>query len=84
MVSWQDMALSVSVLAFNVALVPSVVGKHKPRMVTSVFTALFLLPEIVVFFSLSLWYSFAMALLNALLWTTLAIQQYAQLKSLDR
>ncbi len=78
MSSWQDIVLSISVLAFNVALLPSVAGKQKPRMATSILTALFLIPEVVVFFSLSLWYSFVMALLNAGLWSVLAIQRYTQ------
>jgi len=75
---WQDLVLAISVFAFNVALIPSVVGKQKPRMMTSVLTALFLVPEVIVFFSLSLWYSFTMALINALLWTVLAVQRYMQ------
>jgi hypothetical protein len=73
---WQDIVLSISLLAFNIALIPSVIGEHKPRLATSVLTALFLLPEVVVFINLSLWYSFIMASINTLLWTTLAIQQY--------
>jgi hypothetical protein len=79
--NWQDIVLSISVLAFNVALLPSLVGTQKPRIATSFLTALFLIPEVIVFFSLSLWYSFAMALLNAILWAALAIQRYAQVKT---
>lgn len=79
--NWQDIVLSTSVLAFNVALLPSIFGKQKPQIATSLMTALFLIPEIVVFFSLTLWYSFAMALLNALLWSALAIQRYIQVKT---
>ncbi len=79
--SWQDIVLSISVLAFNVALLPSVIGRHKPRITTSLLTALFLIPEVIVFFSLSLWYSFAMALINASLWSTLATQRYLQIKT---
>lgn len=73
---WQDLVLAISVCAFNIALIPSVLGKQKPRLATSVMTACFLVPEIVVFANLSLWYSFVMALTNALLWIALAIQQY--------
>lgn len=79
--SWQDIVLSSSVLAFNVALIPSLFGKQKPRIATSVLTASFLIPEIIVFFSLSLWYSLVMALLNTILWSVLAIQRYLQIKS---
>lgn len=75
---WQDFILSTSVLAFNLALLPSVIGKQKPRLLTSLLTALFLIPEIVVFANLSLWYSLSMAALNCLLWLTLAFQRYLQ------
>ena len=79
--NWHDVVLSVSVLAFNIALLPSLLGKQKPRVATSLLTALFIVPEIIVFFSLSLWYSFAMALLNAIFWSILAIQRYRQIKT---
>ncbi len=79
--NWHDIALSISVLAFNVALIPSLTGIQKPRMTTSVMTALFLVPEIIVFFSLNLWYSFAMALLNAIFWSILAYQRYVQVSN---
>jgi len=75
---WQDITISVSLLAFNIALIPSILGKHKPRFATSLMTALFVIPELVAFFSLALWYSFAMAFVNAVFWATLAVQRYAQ------
>ena len=78
--SWQDVALAVSLLAFNVALVPSVVGKQKPRLATSLTTGLFILPQLVAFASLRLWYSFAMAFINASLWFTLAYQRKRQFR----
>ena len=76
---WQDFVLSSSLLVFNIALLPSVKGRHKPRLTTSVITAVFLVPEIIVFASLSLWYSLTMTTLNCCLWTTLAVQRYAQI-----
>ena len=74
MTTWQDWILSISVLALNIALIPSLWGKAKPRLATSLLTALFLLPQTVVFFSLSLWYSLAMVLVNITLWLILALQ----------
>ena len=78
---WQDWILSVSVLAFSLALIPSLQGSEKPRLATSVLTTLFLIPEIIVFASLTLWYSFAMATLNALLWAVLAGQRLVQIRN---
>lgn len=73
---WQDWVLSGTVAAFNIALIPSVIGKDKPRLITSILTASFMLPQAIVFFSLSLWYSFTMAGINATLWGILAIQKF--------
>ncbi|TAH33465.1 hypothetical protein EYC59_05030 [Candidatus Saccharibacteria bacterium] len=77
--SWQDVVLAISLLAFNLALVPSVVGKQKPRVATSLTTGLFIVPQLVAFASIKLWYSFAMAFINATLWFTLAVQRKSQL-----
>jgi hypothetical protein len=75
MIHWQDTVLSISILALNIALVPSLWGKNKPRLTTSLLTALFLLPQVLVFISLSLWYSLTMVSINSVLWIILAIQQ---------
>lgn len=74
MLNWQDWVLAITVAAFNVALVPSVLSKDKPRLATSVLMTCFLIPQAIVFISLSLWYSFVMVAVNILLWATLAIQ----------
>jgi hypothetical protein len=67
---WQDTVLAISILGFNIALIPTIFHKHKPHAITGVMTAFFQLSAPVVFISLSLWYSAAMGLLNASLWTT--------------
>jgi hypothetical protein len=74
MTTWQDWILAISIFALNIALFPSLWGKNKPRILTSVLTGIFLAPQLIVFFSLSLWYSFTMVLINIILWVTLAIQ----------
>ena len=75
MISWQDIVLAICIAAFNVALIPSVLGKSKPQLSTSVLTFSFLIPQAIVFFSLSLWYSFIMSVINATLWAILGIQK---------
>lgn len=73
---WQDIILAMCLFAFNTALVPSLFGKQKPRLATSVITSLFVMPQMVVFFTLSLWFSLAMSTVNWLLWTILVIQKW--------
>lgn len=84
MTSWQDWVLAATVLGFNLALVPSLWGNAKPRLTTSVVTALFLIPQAIVFTSLSLWYSLGMVLLNLVLWSTLAVQAIRKKSSKKR
>lgn len=75
---WQDYVLAISFLAFNVALLPSVLSKNKPAIGTRLMTAAFLIPGLIVYFSLRLWYSVVMTTVNLLLWLTLFMQKYRQ------
>jgi hypothetical protein len=72
---WQDFVLSICILGFNIALIPTLVSKHKPHAITGVITVIFQLAAFAVYVSLHLWYSAAMGLLNALLWTAIVIQK---------
>ena len=77
--NWQDIVLSISLLAFNMALIPSIASNQKPRLATSVLTAIFLIPEVIVFANLKLWYSLIMTSTNAIMWAILALQRFKQL-----
>ena len=81
MYTWQDLVLATSYIVFNIALIPSIIGKDKPNFKTSVITATFQIPCLVVYLSLSLWFSAALATLNFSLWATLAIQKKVQAKT---
>ena len=73
--SWQDIVLAISFAVFNIALIPSVISNHKPALGTSVLTTTFLIPGLIVYISLSLWYSVIMTIINISLWSTLLIQR---------
>lgn len=77
---WQDIVLTICIFVFNLALIPSVLGKSKPEVSTSIVTATFLTLTVVVYISLSLWFSATMQAINASLWTALAIQKMKQTK----
>lgn len=79
--SWQDLVLATSYIVFNIALIPSIIGKDKPNLKTSIITATFQIPCFIVYLSLSLWFSAALAALNFSLWATLALQKKAQSKN---
>lgn len=74
---WQDNVLAISFLVFNIALLPSVFGKRKPALGTSLLTTTFLIPGLIVYISLSFWYSTIMTAINISLWFTLGLQEYS-------
>jgi hypothetical protein len=80
---WQDFVLATSTFAFNLALLPSVFGKHKPALGTCILTSVFLTANVAVYFSLSLWYAAIMASINLCLWTTLLIQVYRRTQTVN-
>ena len=72
---WQDIVLGVGALVLSAALVPSIRGKDKPHVSTSLLTASVLFVFAVVYATLSLWYTMASTALNGLFWLILAIQK---------
>jgi len=73
---WQDTLLAVCILGFNISLLPTVFGKTKPAIKTSILTSFFQSGALVAYVGLKLWYSMIMSLINLILWSILAIQQY--------
>lgn len=81
---WQDFVLAISILVFNIALSPTVLGKSKPEISTSILTTTFMTATVVVYISLSLWYATVMSYINTLLWATLAFQKQVMKKTKKR
>jgi hypothetical protein len=81
---WQDIVLAISILGFNIALLPTIFSKHKPHATTGILTAFFSLSAFVVFVNLSLWYSASMSLLNASLWSFIVYQKVSLSKKAKR
>ena len=79
--NWQDIVLAVSILAFNIALIPTVLGKSKPALSTCVITLAFLLAVVTVYVSLALWYSAVMSFINASLWAVIGVQKLIIIKA---
>ena len=72
---WQDIVLSLCILGFNIALLPTLLSKkHNPHANTGIMTAFFQLVAFAVYLNLHLWYSATMGLLNAVLWTAIVFQ----------
>lgn len=77
---WQDWVLSTGTIIAISSLVPTIRGKHKPALSTSVVTTLVLVVFAFTYMSLSLWFSAISVTLGAIAWLILALQKYRQLK----
>jgi hypothetical protein len=77
---WQDIVIAVGSLIFALALLPSVLSKHKPALWTSAMTGIVLVVFTIAYASLSLWYATVTTSLAALLWIVLAVQKITETK----
>lgn len=71
---WQDYVISICILVFIVALLPSVRGSDKPALSTSLITASVQLVLTLTYVTMELWYSVATGIVLFLLWSLLAGQ----------
>ena len=72
---WQDWVITLGSLIFVLALFPSVLGKDKPALSTSLMTGTVLVIFALVYLTLSLWTSAVTTFLTGTLWFILAIQK---------
>ena len=77
---WQDYVFTIGGIIFVIALIPSITGKDKPALASSILTGVVLLAFSATYISLSLWYSALTVSLTAVCWFTLAFQKYRQNK----
>ena len=73
---WQDIILSIGSWLFIIALIPSILGKNKPPISTSVLTGSVLAVFSLTYATLELWLSVASTALLSLAWFLLAVQKY--------
>ena len=78
---WQDIVLSVGNLLLAVSLIPSIVGRDKPALSTSLLSGSILFTFGIVYVSLSLWTSVLAISFSVALWFVLAVQKYRQRRS---
>ncbi len=73
---WQDVVISIGQWIFVVALLPSVFGKDKPALSTSLITGAVLAAFAVTFATLLFWNSAISAAILSLTWFVLAVQKH--------
>ena len=74
----QDLILTVGSLVLMIALIPSILGEHKPALSTSASTGMVLVVFAGVYTSLRLWFAAIVTCLSGILWLVLAIQKFIQ------
>ena len=77
--TWQDITISICIIAFSYALIPqALIGfkKRKPLIAiqTSLITSVGMLILSATYITLNLFFSATMGLITTVLWTTLLIQ----------
>ena len=75
--TWQDIVLSVAQVIFAGALLPSVFGKDKPALTTSLVTGLLLIVLVFTFYTLELWFSAGSTAFLSAVWLVLAVQKFS-------
>lgn len=76
--SWQEIVFTVGSWVFLLALLPSLLGRDKPALLTSIATGSVLIAFAVAYLSLSLTSSGISIGLLGCLWLVLALQKYIQ------
>lgn len=75
---WQDYVIAIGAIIFIFALLPSVLGKHKPALSTSVLTGSVLFVFAFTYMSLHLWFAAVTTLMTSIQWFILAVQKLLQ------
>ena len=73
---WQDIVLSIGAWLFIIALIPSIKGKDKPPVSTSILTGSVLAVFALTYATLELWLSVLSTGVLSLAWFLLAVQKY--------
>ena len=72
---WQDIVLSIGQWVFAIGLLPSVFGKDKPALLSSLIMGSVLVVFVFTFATLSLWLSAVSTIAGSLIWFVLAAQK---------
>lgn len=73
---WQDLVITVGQIIFVLSLLPSILSKNKPALLTSSITALILYIFTFVYITLSLYFAAISVAATAVGWSVLAYQKY--------
>ena len=72
---WLDIVIAICQLAFLPSVLPTIFGKDKPAISTSIMNAVIVAIITTTMATLHLWFSVITGTLTALIWVVLAIQK---------
>jgi len=72
---WQDIVIMIGVFGFSFALIPSILGKHKPAKSSCALSAALATMILICFASLGLWLSVVAEMVSVTTWLILLIQK---------
>lgn len=72
---WQDTVIAICQLMFLPSMIPTLRGKDKPAISTSIMNGIIVTVITLTFVTLSLWFSVITGATTALIWFTLAVQK---------
>lgn len=75
---WQDYVFAIGAIVFIFALMPTVRGKSKPPLITSITTSIVLFVYSYNYLTLKLWFAMVTTAATATQWAVLAFQKYQQ------
>lgn len=78
---WQDTVIAICQLAFFPSMLPTLLGKDKPALTTSVLNACIVAIITGCFFTMQLWFSFVTGCITACIWAILALQKHTSSKT---
>jgi hypothetical protein len=73
---WQDLVFSIGAFVLTIALIPTILGKEKPKLSTSAITATIITAFSFSYFTLGLTLSGLAAAINSVAWYILAFQSF--------
>ncbi len=73
---WQDIVIAICQLCFLPAMLPTILGKDKPPLVTSALNTIIVLIVVGCFLTLHLWFAAATGFTTGMVWFVLAVQKY--------
>ena len=73
--SWHDVVFAVGGVVFGVSLVPTIVKRQAPALMTSVPTSALLVVYVATYLTMRFWFSAAVTGAIAVCWVTMAVQR---------